>query len=179
MMSADTLLLNVTYEPIKIISWQKAMELLFLEKVYVLEEYEDKEVRSAYLVFKVPAVIVLKRFAPVKSRVRFSRKNVFLRDQFTCQYCGWTAPRNQIEKLTFDHVIPRCQGGKTLWDNIVTCCYKCNNKKGGKTPEQAGMFLIKTPKMPRMLPLFAVSLSKPHTPEQWKSYIYWESTLEP
>jgi len=177
---SHTLLLNSSYEPMSIISWQKAIELLMGNKVYVLEEY-DKEVRSAYLVFKIPAVVVLKKYAPVKSKVKFSRKNIYLRDEFTCQFCGTEVKKlkNGIKDLTFDHVLPRCQGGITTWTNIVTACWKCNHKKGGQTPEQAKMRLIRKPEVPKLLPMFAISLfGKPHTPDQWKSYLYWETALE-
>lgn len=176
----QTLLLNASYEPMGVISWQRAVELLVGEKIVVLETY-DEDVRSAYLCFKMPAVVALKRYVNRRPKVKFSRKNIYLRDEFTCQYCSVTA-RNLpggTKDLTFDHVLPRCQGGITSWTNIATACFGCNHRKGGRTPVQAKMHLIKKPTAPGWLPMFAVPLhGRPSTPDQWKSYLYWESELD-
>src|SRR5690242_21174499 len=138
MNSAQTLLLNQGFEPFKVISWQRAITLLFLGKVEVLEEY-DRDIRSVNVIIKVPAVVrLLRAFRRHARPVKFSRVNIYARDNYRCQYCG---VRCGISELTYDHVIPRAKGGKTTWDNIVTCCYPCNGKKGNRTPHEAKMAL--------------------------------------
>ena len=135
---ARTLLLSVGYEPVKVVSWQRAITLLFLGKVEVLEAY-DREVRSPTLVIKMPAVVrLLQVFRRYKARPKFSRINIYARDKYRCQYCGGKLP---VSELTYDHVTPRAQGGKTEWTNIVTACATCNARKGNRTPKQACMRL--------------------------------------
>lgn len=144
-----TLLLNATYEPIKLITWQKAVTLLFLEKVEPLVHYQHK-IRGATRDLEQPAVVRLHKRVPWRRNgVRFSRRHVFIRDNFTCQYCG-AQPR--IRELTFDHVMPRSRGGGTNWLNIVTCCRDCNQFKAHRTPEEARMTLMRKPYAPRWLP---------------------------
>ena len=112
MNSAQTLLLNQGFEPIKVISWQRAISLLFLGKVEVLEEY-DRDIRSVNLIIKVPAVVrLLRAFRRHARPVKFSRVNIYARDNYKCQYCGKKA---SISELTYDHVVPRSQGGMTEW----------------------------------------------------------------
>src|SRR5690349_17423324 len=137
-----TLLLNASYEPLHILSWKKAMTLLFAGKVEVLAEY-DREIHSVSFSIKLPSVVRLLRYIRLKkslNHVKFSRINIYTRDEFTCQYCG---QHFNSDDLTFDHVIPAAMGGDKSWENIVTCCFKCNHKKGGRTPQQAGMALIR------------------------------------
>src|SRR5210317_369217 len=125
------LLLNATYEPLRVISWKRAITLLTLDKVEVLETY-DCVVRSVTLAIRLPAVvrlIHLVRFR--KHTIRFSRENIYIRDKYQCQYCAGSM---NASDLTYDHVIPKSMGGKTAWENIVTCCLTCNKKKGGRTP---------------------------------------------
>src|SRR5689334_5251132 len=145
-----TLLLSQGYEPIKVISWQRAITLLFLGKVEVLEEYDEHHIRSVSLVIKVPAVVrLLRAFRRHAKPVKFSRVNIYARDNYKCQYCGHKA---SMSELTYDHVVPRSQGGRTEWTNIVTCCYECNRHKGGRTPKQAGMHLLAQPHQPNWVP---------------------------
>ena len=104
----------------------------------------------------------------MKRGVKFSRINVFARDEFRCQYCG---ARKPARELNYDHVIPRVQGGKTVWENIVSSCYECNSRKRGRTPEQAGMKLQRAPVKPRSLPMTPVIyLGNRHMPPAWSSY---------
>src|SRR6188508_1274800 len=136
--ASRTLLLNSTYEPLKVISWQRAVTLLWLGKVEVIRSYE-RDIRSVTFKIRMPAVVRLIRFVRRKRpQISFSRRNLFARDENTCQYC---AKRFESPELTYDHVVPRSQGGKTEWTNIVTCCVDCNRRKGGRTPPQAGMHL--------------------------------------
>ena len=173
--SAQTLLLNQGFEPIKVISWQRAITLLFLGKVEVLEEYTN-ELHSVSLVIKIPAVVRLLRAFRRHSRpVKFSRVNIYARDNYKCQYCGKKAP---ISELTYDHVVPRSQGGLTEWTNIVTCCYLCNRKKGGQTPAQANMKLLTEPKQPNWVPAVAIRISLRSVPDAWRDYLYWTGELD-
>jgi 5-methylcytosine-specific restriction endonuclease McrA len=164
-----TLLLNSTFEPLKVVNWRKAVTMVMLGKVEVVEEYE-RIIRGVSVALRLPAVIRLNRF--IKRRtliVKFSRQNLYVRDRGKCQYCG--TPFEQKE-LTYDHVIPRSKGGQTEWTNVVTCCMACNLKKGGRTPEEAGMSLIRKPKVPIWKPLLAKSLGIEETPDPWKNYLY-------
>lgn len=129
---ADTLVLNADGQPISLlppstINWKEAITYLWLDKVHVLEWYDDWIVRSCSWETKVPAVIMLKEMHRRRRSPRFSRYNVHLRDMFTCQYCHTQLPQS---KLTMDHVLPLSKGGKTNWENIVSACMPCNGKKG-------------------------------------------------
>jgi 5-methylcytosine-specific restriction endonuclease McrA len=167
-MTAHTLLLTPWMIPHKIIPWQTAVTMSFLGKVDVLEEY-DEEIRSPSLAIKAPAVVRLRRpLGGMKRGVKFSRINVFARDDFRCQYCGAKRP---LDELNYDHVVPRVQGGKTVWENIVTSCYECNSRKRGRTPEQAAMRLCRAPVKPKALPMTTV-IRRHHgqIPEAWSPY---------
>src|SRR5437764_502798 len=136
----QTLLLNATYEPLKVVHWQKAVTLWCQGKVEVVKVY-DREIHAVSFSFKLPSVIRLLRYIKIKRRfdyVPFSRANIYARDEYECQYCGDAFSTNE---LTFDHVQPVAQGGRKDWENIVTCCVTCNRKKGGRTPAEAGMSL--------------------------------------
>jgi len=171
----STLLLAASYEPIDIISWQDAIRLMFLGKVEVVEEYE-KDLRSTYLIIKMPAVVrLLSMFKKRKKKVKFSRVNIYARDKYKCQYCG---TGGKMKDFTFDHVIPKAQGGKTVWKNIVTCCIDCNSKKGDKSLEQASMRLRKTPVQPKWLPAVTIRVNQQHMPDAWRDYLYWSGVLD-
>jgi 5-methylcytosine-specific restriction endonuclease McrA len=170
-----TLLLSQGYEPIKVISWQRAITLLSLGKVEVIEEYAN-EVRTMSLVIKVPAVVrLLRAFRRHAKPVKFSRVNIYARDGYRCQYCG---VRCGISELTYDHVIPRAKGGKTTWDNIVTCCYPCNGKKGNRTPHEAKMALRTQPTRPQWVPAVTIRVSTRSVPDAWRDYLYWTGEIE-
>lgn len=166
-MEPKTLLLNSWGLPHAVLSWEDAVTLVYQEKVVVLEEY-DQTVASPSVTYFIPAVLQLKHaVSGVKKGVKFSRINVFTRDGFKCQYCG---TKQFMSKLNYDHVIPRKQGGKTVWENIVTACYPCNDRKGSKTVEQAGMKLRRKPAKPHSLPLHAVFLTG-ELPEAWLPFL--------
>lgn len=148
------LALSSNYEPLGTISWQRAVGLLFSDKVSTVGEY-DEELRSPSFSMKIPSVVVYKSNKWRKANsVRFSRQNVWIRDEGRCQYCNL---RVSVKTFTLDHVIPKSSGGKTTWDNVVTCCYGCNQKKGDKTLKQAGMSLQKAVVKPSSLPFIQVS----------------------
>jgi len=143
------LTLSSTYEPLGVVDWEKAINLLFSGKVLALSEYEQ-EIRSPTVSMKIPSVVVFKhnKHKRIKS-VRFSRKNVWIRDEGRCQYCSQLV---SIKSFTLDHVVPRTLGGSTMWTNVVTCCALCNQKKGDKLLHKCGMSLRKVPIKPSSLP---------------------------
>jgi 5-methylcytosine-specific restriction endonuclease McrA len=161
---ASTLLLNASYEPMKIISWQRAITLFFLGKVEIVEAY-DAEIRSVATSCPMPSVVRLRRYARQERRVKFSRTNVYRRDGFACQYCG---VQPGAEVLTLDHVVPRARGGLTEWNNIVTCCASCNARKADRTPEQARMSLPRMPARPAFMPPVSPSEA---THVTWRDYL--------
>lgn len=172
-----TLLLNASYEPLKVVHWQKAVTLWCQGKVEVISVY-DREVRSVSISFKLPSVIRLLRYVRIKRRfdyVPFSRANIYARDGYSCQYCGRTLPAGE---LTFDHVVPVAQGGRKDWENIVTCCVNCNREKGGRTPEEAGMRLVRLPSRPQAAPAIRITIGLRHTPDSWRDYLYWNVELD-
>lgn len=174
-MESRTLLLTAWMAPHSIISWEDAIGLLYTEKVDVLEEY-DEVISSPSTSYFLPAVLRLRTaVASVKKGMKFSRVNVFTRDGFKCQYCGM---KKLMKQLNYDHVLPRTQGGKTDWSNIVTCCYPCNTRKGGRTPEQAGMTLLRKPSKPHSLPLHSVYINSGTIPEPWRNYLHLSPSQE-
>ena len=169
-----TLLLNTTYEPLRIISWQKAVYLYFLGKVEIVENY-NRKIGSKSCNLNVPAVVRVKKFIKYQrsfKHVKFSRNNVFARDRFTCQYCGDVF---QPKDLTFDHIIPASVGGDTTFENIVTACKPCNMKKGNKPLHASGMRLISAayrPNWPLSVSII-LGMQKKH-PDPWKAYLFVE-----
>ena len=165
----STLLLNASFEPMKVIPWERAVTLIVLGKAEMVEAY-DVVVRGMSLSLDMPSVIRLCRYARGRRKgVKFSRMNVYRRDEFTCQYCG---ARPGVADLTFDHVLPRAQGGKTEWTNIVAACMRCNALKADRTPEQAGLRLQRPVARPAYMP--AVSPSDAMH-ESWREYLAWGS----
>ena len=170
-----TLVLSRSFEPVNIVSWKQAITLLFLGKAEVIEEY-DRNIKTTSLVIKIPAVVrLLEAFRRHKKPVKFSRINIYGRDKYSCQYCG---AKKKINELTYDHVVPRAQGGKTSWTNIATSCSNCNRRKANRTPEQAGMKLLKVPAQPTASPVLIVTVSRESVPDAWRDYLYWTSELE-
>lgn len=166
----DTLVLSASYEPVARVSWRRAITLMFAGKVEVLEEYQDRHVRSVAVALRVPAVVrFLRALAGRRRAVKFSRENVFARDHGRCQYCGATVAPGAA---TYDHVLPRSQGGKTSWENVVIACAPCNQRKGGRTPEQARMKLGATPVRPKRLPELRLTLQfGKDVPEAWRPWL--------
>jgi len=169
----QTLVLNASFEPLRIVSWQKAITLLFQGKVEVLAVH-DREIRGVTVRVQLPSVLRLLRHVRMKrafADVPFSRANVYARDEHRCQYCG---ERFSPAQLTFDHVIPVARGGHKGWDNIVTCCIPCNRRKGDRLPELAGMPLVRTPSRPKAHPHLTLSLGLKTAPASWRDYLYWD-----
>jgi len=168
MLNASVLVLNRSYQPVHITNAKRAFSLLYLGVARALDrefrtfdfeswaqlsaEVGDDVVQTIDRAIRVPRVIILQLYDRIpKTKVRFSRHNIYMRDANTCQYCGENLPRTE---LNLDHVVPRAQGGRTTWENVVCCCIDCNLAKGARTPVQAGMVLRKVPARPRWTPTF-------------------------
>ena len=164
--SGRVLILNASFEPLHVCSVKRAVSLLMHEVAERVEE-SGKVLRSPNAVFPVPSVIRLKRFvrAPFRQRVAFNRKNVFRRDEHTCQYCS-----TRTFDLTLDHVLPRSRGGPTSWENVVACCKACNAKKRDRTPEEARMLLRRQPFAPRFMFSSAYGVM-PDIDPVWEKYL--------
>ena len=134
----NTTILNSNYTHLKIVSWKRGLKLSMTEKVHVVEFYQDYEISSASgEKVQVPKIIVLKKYIKLPDRMyRPNRRNIFLRDNYSCAYC-----EKQLEQheLSVDHILPKSRGGKETWENLVTACKVCNCLKGDRTPEEANM----------------------------------------
>lgn len=178
----ETLVLDQGYVPVARVHWQRALTLLFMGKVEVVEEYEDREIRSVTMTIKMPSIIrFLRAMRSKKKAVKFSRGNIYTRDHGNCQYCGTKVP---MATFTYDHVTPRAQGGKTEWTNVVVACGPCNQKKGNRTPTQAGMTILSMPVRPKKLPdhMHLTIRWRKGDPLSWKDWLashhYWNSELD-
>ena len=177
---SPTLVLNADYQPLSYFplslwSWQNSIKAVFLDRVNIVAEY-DEEIRSPNISIKLPSVIALKEYISSKKDPAFTRFNVFLRDKCTCQYCGI---KKKIKDLTFDHITPRSQGGKTNWLNVVSACRACNFKKGNKSLSNSGMKLKLDPFIPNEAIL--KNNGKLFPPnflhKTWLDFLYWDTEL--
>ncbi|CAM9565828.1 unnamed protein product [Ectocarpus sp. 6 AP-2014] len=183
--SCPCLVLNADYQPLSYLplslwGWQDVIKAVFSEKVVVLATYGDRSVRSPSVVVQLPSVIALKEFVNNhRTHPPFTRRNLFLRDSHQCQYCQkYFAPHN----LSFDHVVPKKLGGKGTWDNVVTACGRCNNRKSDCHPrdlKSIGMSLAKYPVTPTFSQLQAKARRYPplEIHETWGDYLYFESEI--
>ena len=164
----------LSYYPLSLWSWQNAVKAVFMDRVDIVEHY-DREVHSPSLTLQLPSVISLKRYIKPARFAAFTRFNLFLRDGFSCQYCG------SGEELTFDHLVPRAYGGVTSWENVITACAPCNLRKGGRTPGEAHMSVRQIPFRPTAFELQDSGRRFPpnYLHESWRDYLYWDSELEP
>jgi 5-methylcytosine-specific restriction endonuclease McrA len=177
--SCPALVLNadytpLSYYPLSLWPWQTAVKAMFLERVDIVAHY-DREVHSPSKALKLPSVIALRQFVRPNEFPAFTRFNLFLRDHFRCVYCG------THKELTFDHVVPRAQGGRTTWENVATACAPCNLKKGGRTPRQAGMHIHREPIRPTSWQLQDHGKRFPpnYLHDSWRDYLYWDVELDP
>lgn len=166
----------LSYFPLSLWSWQDAVKAVFLDRVNILSEY-DREVRAPSFRMKLPSVIALKDYVPSARKPAFTRFNMFLRDGFSCQYCGDPFPARE---LTFDHVIPRSRGGRTGWTNVVTACAPCNVSKGSALPAECGLWPLIPPAEPSVRDLQRMGRHFPpnYLHESWQDYLYWDTELE-
>ena len=198
MLHTAVLVLNRSFFPVHVTSVKRAFCLLYrgvakaVDEQYQTFDFQswaelsaavhDETVGLVDQVIRVPRVILLTAYDRLPKReVRFSRLNILIRDNYPCQYCGERLKRSQ---LNLDHVIPRSVGGKTTWENVVASCHGCNCRKGGRTPHEAGLKLVKHPYKPSAFP-FSLLLSRPNMYRAWKPYLnivdfsYWNVELEP
>jgi 5-methylcytosine-specific restriction endonuclease McrA len=199
-LSTNVLVLNRLYQPVHVTSVRRALILLYrgaaraVDEQYQTFDFESWAELSAAVHeeslgtssgrLRVPRVILLQAYDHLpRARVRFSRLNIYARDKNTCQYCGRRPPRAE---LNLDHVLPRSRGGNTSWENVVCSCVACNLRKGGRTPEEARMHLLRAPVRPRWTPFFR---STPKTGgfniyKQWVPFLhlsdvaYWNAELQ-
>jgi 5-methylcytosine-specific restriction endonuclease McrA len=166
----------LSYFPLSLWSWQDAIKAVVSERVCVVSEY-DRLIHSPRHTMRLPSVISLKEYVPSARRPAFTRFNVFLRDRFSCQYCGEYFP---TQDLTFDHVVPRSRGGSTTWGNVVTACAPCNLRKGSLMPTEAGMVLLSRPAPPSTYQLQENGRAFPpnYLHQSWRDFLYWDSELE-
>jgi len=166
----------LSYYPLSTWGWVDTIKAVCRGTVTVLSEY-DREIRSPSMSIKLPSVIVLNDFVKPAKTPAFSRFNVFLRDGWRCQYCN---KKYKTNDLTFDHVIPRCKGGLTTWENIVTACRKCNLNKGSRSVKESGFPLLSKPHQPDFFSLNDKGRKFPPTflHESWQDYLYWDSELQ-
>ncbi len=169
-MQEPVLVLNATFEPINVTAVRRALVLL-IKGVAQAEELNISEVHSTSRTIKVPSVIRLLAYRHIPQQTRaLSRKNILLRDHNTCQFCSRTFPAGE---LTLDHVMPRSRGGRSSWENLVACCYSCNNRKGDRTPEEAGLKLTRRPRP------FTLHTSRQlmrligNKDEKWRKYLFF------
>jgi 5-methylcytosine-specific restriction endonuclease McrA len=164
----------LSYYPLSLWSWQDAIKAVFLDRVNIVEEY-DHAVRSPSIEMRLPSVVSLKTFVRPSTHPAFTRFNVFLRDRFSCQYCG------SREDLTFDHLLPRSRGGHTTWVNVVAACSACNLRKGNMTPAEAKMWPAQMPFQPTVQHLHRNGRLFPpnYLHESWLDYLYWDTELDP
>ena len=165
----------LSYYPLSLWSWQDSIKAVFLDRVNILAQYEET-INSPSISIRLPSVIALKEYKISKKEPAFTRFNVFLRDNFSCQYCG---NKQKTKELTFDHIIPRSQGGKTNWSNVVSACRPCNFKKGNKLPRNIGMFPINKAKAPSEQELKKNGRKFPPNflHKSWRDFLYWDTEL--
>jgi 5-methylcytosine-specific restriction endonuclease McrA len=169
-LQAPVLVLNATYEPINVTAARRAV-VLVLKGVATTEEENGSFVHSARVAIRIPSVIRLTHFRRIPYQTRaLSRKNILLRDRYTCQFCGRVLPASE---LTLDHVVPRSRGGHTDWDNLVACCHFCNNLKGDRLPEEAGIRLQRPPRPFTLHTSRQLMRMMGKSDERWRKYLFY------
>lgn len=200
------LLLNADYSPMNVITFERAFSLLLDEKACMVSAYANRVLRSASQVWDFPAIVVLKNYVKPKKHIRFSRKNILVRDAYTCQYCAFRPVKKSgspdIEKLTIDHIIPRAKANNgwvilpwkgglrvrlTSWENVVTACGSCNARKADHDLSSVKMKFRSPPRTPSNLDIIAMMMHRYKIPEEWRDYLpegakgwseYWTGELE-
>ena len=178
----DCLVLDMHWQPVGFCSWGNAVKLWYEDRAKIIKEDEEGRVlHSQNFEMGMPRVIVVRNAWERRRKlaVPCTRRNLLVRDNASCQYCGKVI---KTQEYTIDHVMPLCQGGKSVWDNLVIACMRCNKTKGGRTPEQAGMVLLSKPYTPKATdPRFNFKLHiKKMRPEwkEWESWLYWNAVID-
>lgn len=192
-MTTQVLKLNAAYVPIGVYSWKDAITDWVNGKIEIVEEYDkvlnygyDRHLDTFKGAMNMPAVVRLTNFVSPKKNLKFykafTRRHVWERDQGICQYCG---VKVSLKEFTYDHVVPKSQGGPANWKNIVCSCVTCNRKKANRTPEQAGMKLIKKPVAPKTADDYLSGMinkvkAATHmtSNEKWMNYLYWNTEIK-
>jgi 5-methylcytosine-specific restriction endonuclease McrA len=170
LMQTPVLVLNASYEPINITPVRRAV-VLVIKGVATAEEEDGAYIHSARLAFRIPSVIRLREFRRIPFQTRaLSRKNIIMRDRSTCQFCGRVLP---VAELTLDHVVPRSRGGRTDWDNLVACCHPCNNRKGDRLPEEAGLKLLRPPRAFTLHTSRQLMRLMGRSDQRWRKYLFY------
>ncbi|NTW10710.1 MAG: HNH endonuclease [Chlorobiaceae bacterium] len=161
------LVLNSSYEPLDICDARKAFILIYGGKAVMVAHHPELAMSTVSLRFPLPIVVRLRAYVSKPfMRVLLTRKNILLRDNYQCQYCGTSET-----PLTVDHILPRSRGGESTWENLITACSRCNSAKGNRTPREADMHPLKKPMRPHHLLPFTEHLC-PSVSEHWKPYLY-------
>jgi 5-methylcytosine-specific restriction endonuclease McrA len=167
---APVLVLNASYEPINVTPVRRAVVLVF-KGVATTEEADGSFIHAPRITMRVPSVIRLREFRHIPHQTRaLSRKNILLRDRYTCQFC---ARIFSASELTLDHIIPRSRGGRTDWDNLVACCHACNNLKGDRLPEEAGLKLTRSPRPFSLHTSRQLMRMMGKSDERWRKYLFY------
>lgn len=194
MLNMPTLVLNKTWTPINVTTVRRAIVLAFVDLARIVDvnsfelfsfdgwvkrgSTNGQVVRGVDVIFDVPEVVVVRNYDKIPGGgVVFSRRNLYRRDRFMCQYCH---AKPGTEELTIDHVIPKSRGGRTVWENCVLACMSCNARKGSRLPEESGMKLRCVPKKPAWSPFFAYA-KRSTRPRSWDAFLseaYWNTKLE-
>ncbi len=162
----NVLVLNGNYEPLSVCSVKRAVVMVFLGKAEVVERHDGDSVRSVSFAIPVPSVVRLGFYISVpQKRILLTRKNVIKRDGHRCQYCGEVRG-----PMTVDHVIPKMYGGKDVWENLICACLRCNNIKGDRTPDQAGLSLLRQPKRPNHVTFIQQFIGV--SDHRWRPYLF-------
>jgi len=170
LLQEPVLVLNATYEPINVTAVRRAI-VLVLKGVATAEEENGAFLHAADFAIRIPSVIRLAEFRRIPYQTRaLSRKNILLRDRYTCQFCGRVFPAHE---LTLDHVTPRSRGGQTDWDNLVACCHACNNIKGDRLPEEAGLKLLRPPRPFTLHTSRQIMRMLGRSDERWRKYLFY------
>ncbi len=164
------LVLNASYEPVHVCAARRAL-VLVLKGLATAEELSHHLVRSTRVSLPVPSVIRLHEYRRIPRASRaLSRKSVLIRDRHTCQYCLVTLPSSE---LTLDHVVPRSKSGDSSWENLVACCNSCNNRKGNRTPDEAGMSLARAPRPFTSHTNRHLMRQLAHGDQLWRKYLFF------
>ena len=166
MLNKQVLVLNQSFEPLGICNVKRAIILIYLGKAEIIERFDHKFLHSVSVELPVPSIVrlLLYRRVPIK-KVVLSKRNILIRDNFQCQYCG-----KKNVPLTIDHIVPRDRGGSVGWENLICACVKCNNIKGNRNPEEAGMELLNPPRKPDPVSFLRYYVDK--IDDNWKPYLF-------
>lgn len=163
--------------PLTLITARAAVEAVLRDSAIVVDTWQDAYFRSPSTRIAVPKTIALRTYIEVEHEPKFCRRSILLRDRYTCQYCGEPFAS---ELLTYDHVVPRSRGGRTVWENIVSACIRCNADKANRTPQESGMYPIHAPRQPRNRELLEAGLR--YLPndvrDTWGDFLYWNAELQ-